>query len=49
MRGISSLPLLPGPLAPDVVASDRVIFMVQIELFDNECKQMTYSKLSWLK
>ena len=32
MRIISSLPSLPGPLWPVVVASDAVISMVQIEL-----------------
>ena len=29
-----SLPLLPGPLRPGVVASDRVLSMGKIELFD---------------
>ena len=31
MRSISSLPLLPGPLCPGVVAPDRVLSMGQIE------------------
>ena len=34
MRNIPSLPLLPGPLRPGVVTSDRVLSMDQIELFD---------------
>ena len=29
-----SLPLLPGPLWPGVVAPNRVLSMVQIKLFD---------------
>ena len=32
MRSTSSLPSLPGPLWPGVVAPDRVISMGQIEL-----------------
>ena len=34
MRSIPLLPLLPGPLRPEVVALDRVLSMSQIELFD---------------
>ena len=34
MRIIPSLPLLPGPLWPGVVVPERVLSMVQIELFD---------------
>ena len=34
MWSIPSLPLLPGPLWPRVVAPDRVLSMSQIELFD---------------
>ena len=32
MQSIPSLPLLPGPLRPGVVAPDRFLSMVQIEL-----------------
>ena len=32
MQNTPSLPSLPGPLWPTVVASDRVLFMGQIEL-----------------
>ena len=37
-----SLPSLPGPLKPRVVAADRVLSMGQIELFDHltVCKQI---------
>ena len=31
---IPSLPLLPGPLWPEVVAPDRVLSIGQIEFFD---------------
>ena len=31
MRSTPSLPLLPGPLCPGVVASDRVLSMGQID------------------
>ena len=34
MRSNLSLPLLPGPLCPGVLAPDRVLSMGQIELFD---------------
>ena len=34
MRSTSSLPSLPGPLLPGVVAPDRVLSMGQIEIFD---------------
>ena len=34
MWSILSLPLLPGPLWPGVVAPDRVLSMGQIHLFD---------------
>ena len=34
MQSTPSLPLLPGPPWPGVVAPDRVLFMDQIELFD---------------
>ena len=47
MWSIISLPLLPGPLWPGVVAPDRVLSMGQIELFKIElfdhltvCKQI---------
>ena len=42
------LPLLRGPLWPEAVAPDRVLFMGQIELFDIQTvrKQMTYSILN---
>ena len=51
MWSILLLPLLPGPLWHRVVATDRVLFMGQIELFDiyTECKQMTYDKLNCKK
>ena len=45
MQSIASLPLLPGPLCPGVVALDRVLFMHPIE--QTECKQMTDVEL-WL-
>ena len=32
MQSTSSLPSLPGPLWPEVVASDKVLFMGQIKL-----------------
>ena len=32
MRSTSSLPLLPGPLWPEVIARDRALSMGQIEL-----------------
>ena len=35
MQRIPSLPSLPRPLWPVVVAPDRVLSMGQIELFDN--------------
>ena len=34
MCSTPSLPLLPGPLWPEIVAPDRVIAIGQIELFD---------------
>ena len=34
MQSSLSLPLLPGPLRPRAVASDRVLYMGQIELLD---------------
>ena len=33
-QSATSLPSLPGPLRPEVIASDRVLSMGQIELFD---------------
>ena len=46
MQSTPSLPLLPDPLWPGVVAPDRVLSMSQIELFDiqTECKQTTDAK-----
>ena len=43
MWSTPSLPLLPGPLWPGVVETDRVLSMGQIELFDihTVCRQMT--------
>ena len=51
MWSTPSLPSLPGPLWPRVLAFDRVLSMGQIELFDilTECKQMAYAKLNCLK
>ena len=48
MRSTPSLPSLPGSLWPGVVASDRVLFMGQIEMFNTYtvCKQMTYTELN---
>ena len=45
-----SLPLLPGPLWPEVVPSDRVLPRDQIELFDIQtmCKWIAYAKLNCL-
>ena len=42
MRITPSMPSLPGPLWPRVVAPERVLSMGQIELFDiqTKCKQM---------
>ena len=45
LRGMWSTPSLPslsGPLSPKDVAPDKVVFIGQIELFDNwtECKQI---------
>ena len=45
IRCTPSLPLLPGPLWPGLVAPDRVLSMGQIE--QTLCKQMTDVKL-WL-
>ena len=47
----TSLPSLPSPLWPGVVAHDRVLSISQSELFDIQtvCKQMTNSKLNYLK
>ena len=43
------LPSLPRPLWPRVVASEKVLSMGQIEMFDisTECKQMTFIKLNY--
>ena len=35
MQSTLSLPLIPGPLCPEVVSLDRVLSLSQIELFDN--------------
>ena len=42
MQGTPSLPSLPGPLWPGIVAPDRVLSMDQIELFDI---QIVYNQL----
>ena len=41
MRSTPSLPLLPGPLWPGVIAPDRILSVGQIEFFDiqTECKK----------
>ena len=51
MQSTPSLPLLPVSLWPRMVASDMVLSMGQIKLFDisTECKQMTFAKLNCLK
>ena len=58
MRITPSLPLLPDPLWPGVVAPDRVQTMVQIEMFViksvyfdiyTECKLKNNAKLNSLK
>ena len=51
MQSTSSLLSLSGPLWSSVVATDRVLSLGQIELFDiqTECKQMTWAKLKCLK
>ena len=51
MQSTPSLPSLPGPLWPGVVAPDKVLSMGQIELFNIwiECQQMTYAKLNCLE
>ena len=43
MQSTFSLPSLPGPLWPGVVATDRILSMGQIELFLHltVCKQIT--------
>ena len=46
MSSTSSLPLLPGPLWPGVLATDRVLSIGQIE--QTVCKQMTDVKLRML-
>ena len=48
IRSTPSLPLLPGPLWPGVVVTDRDLYMGQIELFDiwTVCKQITYATLN---
>ena len=51
MQSTPSLPLLPGPLWPGVVAPDRVLSMDQIELNWTflKFKLHTYAKLNCLK
>ena len=58
IRSTPSLPSLPGPLWPGVLAPDRVLSMGQIEVFGiqivyfnvyTERKQITYAKLNWLE
>ena len=51
MRSAPSLPLLQGRLLLRMVGYDRVLSMVQIELWDisTEYKQITRAKLNWLK
>ena len=51
MGSTPSLPSLPGPLWSRVIAPERVLSMDPIELFDieNECKQITYAELKFLK
>ena len=48
MRSTCSLPLLPGPFWPGVVAPERVLSMGQKELFDiwAECKQVAHVNLN---
>ena len=47
MRSIPSLPSLPGSLGPGVVASERVLSIGQIQLFDIEL--CSYAKLNYGK
>ena len=51
MQGTLSVPSLPEKFRPIVITPDRVLSMVQIELFDiqTDCKQMTYAKLHCFK
>ena len=49
MRSTPSMPSLLGPLWPGVETPDRVLYMVQIELFAFEFKLRIYAKLSYLK
>ena len=51
MWSTPSLPLLPGPLWPCVVAPDRALSLGQIEMFDIKtcCKQMTSARLNSFK
>ena len=46
-----SLPSIPDPLWPGVLALDRILSMDQIELFgiQTECKQMSDAKSNCLK
>ena len=49
MRGIPLLSFLPGQFITELVASERVLSIGQIELFgiQTESKQMTYAELNW--
>ena len=45
MQSTLSLPLLPGPLWPRVVAPDRILSMDHIELFDIQTNDLRLIKL----
>ena len=48
MQSTTSLSLLSGLLWPGMIATDRVLPMGQLEIFDiyTECKNMTSAKLN---
>ena len=45
MRSTSTVPLLPGPLYPRVVAPNRVLSMGQIEMFDIQAVYLGWTDL----
>ena len=51
MRSTTSLPLLPDPLLPRIIRTDKILSMGQTEFFhiQIESKQMTDAKMNCLK